>query len=270
MIGRRIGWTVPSLAVRLRGWSACTATALVLAIAMPRSASAADDGDRMMARAMAACPGAASFVAAKDAKHGKARAPERSQPTPTVPALREALLAMSREDQAARSLPMDSPDTFKRMAAVDARNLPAMKSIVAEHGFPTVAMVGRDGFDAAWLLVQHADADPAFQKDMLSRLADGDVVSAEQIALLSDRVLRAQGKPQRYGSQFEQGRDGRMVPQPIEAPVDAIDARRATMGLMPLSDYACMINAMYALPAGAENAGPRQTAPAKRAPSPRH
>ncbi|PPV06910.1 hypothetical protein XBLMG947_2128 [Xanthomonas bromi] len=44
--------------------------------------------------------------------------------------------------------------------------------VVAEHGgLPNAAQVGRDGAAAAWLLVQHADADPAFQEQVLGTLA---------------------------------------------------------------------------------------------------
>ena len=36
--------------------------------------------------------------------------------------------------------------------------------------FPARLWSAADGFDAAWLLVQHADADPAFQQRVLELL----------------------------------------------------------------------------------------------------
>ena len=50
------------------------------------------------------------------------------------------------------------------LSAVDAVHTARLKAIVAAHGWPTVAQVGQDGADAAWLLAQHADKDPAFQR----------------------------------------------------------------------------------------------------------
>jgi hypothetical protein len=86
---------------------------------------------------------------------------------------------------------------------VDTNDLQALKHIVIQDGFPTIAMVGIEGVHAAFLLTQHADGDPAFQETMLRiitpRLRDGGITGNEY-ALLTDRVLRAQGKPQRYGT----------------------------------------------------------------------
>lgn len=216
----------------------------------------ADDGDETMARVLAACPGAAKFIleghldqaSPEAAKRAEGAARNASAP-PTHPGLGAELLWMSGQDQAARQGDLNDPQVGKRMLAVDARNLPRIEKIIAEHGFPTVAMVGQDGFNAAWLLVQHADADPGFQQRTLEGLVATHQVGGEQLALLTDRVLRAQGKPQRYGSQFTAGDDGgQWIPQPIEGPVSEVDKRRASLGMMPLADYGCTINAMYRKP----------------------
>jgi len=81
-------------------------------------------------------------------------------------ALRAELLRRMDKDQAARHA--------RDMAAVeaaDADNLPWLKQLVAEHGWPGASMVGTDGAHAAWLLTQHADRDPAFQRECLGLLA---------------------------------------------------------------------------------------------------
>lgn len=81
-------------------------------------------------------------------------------------------------------------------------------------------MVGYDGVDAAWLLVQHADSDPAFQAEMLTEV--GKRVKSHELdlqlyVLLTDRVLLAQGKKQRYGTQLEISDHG-LVTRPLEDP----------------------------------------------------
>jgi hypothetical protein len=48
------------------------------------------------------------------------------------------------------------------MQAIDAENLPWLKRVIAEVGWPGKSLVGDEGASAAWLLVQHADQDPAF------------------------------------------------------------------------------------------------------------
>ncbi|MEO8367457.1 MAG: DUF6624 domain-containing protein [Pseudoxanthomonas sp.] len=184
----------------------------------------------------------ASFKNAEAERHAlPGSAPDA---TPSDQELRQELLEMERKDQSARSGDLARPQIWASIAGIDAANLARLKQIIAEHGFPDSASVGGDGFSAAWLLVQHADRDPAFQQKMLELMTAKKLLQGEQLALLTDRVLRAQGKPQRYGSQFTE-EAGHQVPQPIEAPLDELDQRRASMGMMPFADYRCSIEVLY-------------------------
>jgi hypothetical protein len=89
--------------------------------------------------------------------------------------LREELLQRSEQDQAPRGTP--EPD-FETMVSVDADNLAWLKDVVTEVGWPGRSMVGEDGAHAAWLLAQHADQDPAFQRGCLELLTQA-VASGE-------------------------------------------------------------------------------------------
>lgn len=140
-------------------------------------------------------------------------------------------------------------DTFRRKAeaaqAIDRENTAWMKQVVAEHGWPTRSMVGEDGANAAWLLVQHADADPAFQReclDLMSKLSADDV-NAMNVAYLTDRVLLAEGHKQRYGTQFATV-DGKQRPRPLEDPKN-VDRRRAEVGLGTLAEYEQLMERMH-------------------------
>ena len=42
-----------------------------------------------------------------------------------------------------------------------------IREIVSEYGWPTIDMVGKEASQAAWIIVQHADYDKAFQERML-------------------------------------------------------------------------------------------------------
>jgi hypothetical protein len=178
-------------------------------------------------------------------------------PKPSQPALRHELLAMGEADAKARNAAIADggrdPALFRAVYDVDARNLPRIKQIDAEQGFPTPAQVGSDGMHAAWLVVQHADRDPGFQMHVLEELRGRPGhggVDAQEYAALTDRVLLAQHKPQRYGTQFDPKgiRDGELKPRPMEDAV-RVDQRRAALGLPPLADYECLLRAVYKVPA---------------------
>lgn len=217
----------------------------------------AQDDDPQLAAAIAKCPGAAKYIHAEEAK----KAPAKEVPPPSDPGLHRQLLDMEKVDQDVRNA-LDSDgwtqQNVQKMLAVDAKNLPEIKRIAAAHGggLPTVAQVGADGVDAAWVLVQHADTDPAFQGEVLGQvgpLLESGGISQHDYALLTDRVLVNQGKPQRYGSQLK-AVSGRWVPKPIEAPEQDVDKRRASMGLMPLADYVC-VAAQFSPPPPADDKG---------------
>jgi hypothetical protein len=175
--------------------------------------------------------------------------------TVTRPALRKELLQMEQRDQDARDrfiaamqkgdLPDDDPTRLDALH-VDAINLRRLRHIVNQDGFPTIAMVGVDGVHAAFLLTQHADDDRAFQEKILTiitRRWQSGVFDGNGYALLTDRVLRAQGKPQVYGTQFEE-RDHDWKPEPV-ADEAHVDERRHALGLISLANYSCKIRAAY-------------------------
>ena len=126
---------------------------------------------------------------------------------------------------------MPEPD-WEIVAAIDADNLAWLKEVVAEVGWPGESMVGEDGAHAAWLLAQHADQDPAFQRRCLELLtqavASGDAAAAA-LAYLTDRVLLVEGKAQEYGTQFV-GRESGWTPRRLRDP-ETVDERRATCRL---------------------------------------
>jgi hypothetical protein len=79
--------------------------------------------------------------------------------------LRAELRRRVAADQEARRA-LDS----EAMAAADGENLPWLRQVVADVGWPGTSLVGEDGAEAAWLLAQHADRDPAFQRHCLDLL----------------------------------------------------------------------------------------------------
>ena len=63
-----------------------------------------------------------------------------------------------------------------------------------------------------------------------------DEVNQRDVAYLSDRVLVAEGKKQRYGTQLE-CRDGELVGRTDIADEENVDARRRAADMEPLATY---------------------------------
>ena len=134
---------------------------------------------------------------------------------------------------------------FFEVRIADAENTAWLKGIVNKQGWPTITDIGKDGFNAAWLLVQHADADRPFQKqclELMEKLPRNEVIPIN-VAYLTDRVLVAEGKKQKYGTQFTQV-DGKHQPQPIEDEAN-VDKRRKELGLSTMAEYTRQIEKMY-------------------------
>jgi hypothetical protein len=124
------------------------------------------------------------------------------------------------------------------MQAVDHRNTARMKELVEKHGWPTWSMVADDGTRCAWLLVQHGDHAPAFQRKCLELMRPykkNDEVFLIDLAYLTDRVLVNEGREQVYGTQFHVA-DGKQQPRPIRD-AENVDKRRKAVGMSTLKEY---------------------------------
>jgi hypothetical protein len=211
----------------------------------------------------------ALFVLLTSSAHAQeAKKREDNQPAVKQPSLRKELLAMMKEDQKVRTAvvkeltekgasmldnkPITDPavlkvvqETSRKMATVDKKNRTRLKAILAKYGWPGKTLVGKDGAHAAWLLVQHADLDLAFQKKCLKlmKAAPRGEVEPQDVAYLTDRVLVGEKKKQKYGTQFE-AHKGVLKPRPIED-VANVDKRRAEVGLPPLAEYLKTARANY-------------------------
>lgn len=156
-------------------------------------------------------------------------------------ALRRQLLAMAARDLETRERLAADGSLFNgyhpEMQAVHEANAAALARLIDRHGWPTHALVGEDGAEAAWLVAQHAISRPDFCRRCLVELraaAAAGAVPAWQPAYLEDRIHVFEGRPQRYGISFDWDEQGRMSPHAIEEP-ESVDQRRAAVGLGPLS-----------------------------------
>jgi hypothetical protein len=121
----------------------------------------------------------------------------------------------------------------------DRKNTAMLAAIVEDKGWPSIPMVGERASFNAWLLVQHADHDPAIQLKALRLMeplaAKGDV-SKRNYAYLYDRVMLKLIGKQRFGTQIG-GCDGEEYAlRPLEN-AKRLDELRAAHDLEPISEY---------------------------------
>lgn len=126
----------------------------------------------------------------------------------------------------------------------NAHHCELLKEIIAFHGWPTLSEFGQEAGLHAWIIVQHADHDVAFQKKCLNhmkQLIAHNEVEKKWIAYLYDRIKINQKKPQRYGTQVDY-KTG--LPKPLEDPLN-VDKYRAQMGLKSLDEHLDFFNNHY-------------------------
>jgi len=106
-------------------------------------------------------------------------------------ALRVELLRRYDIDRAARSDYAGAPADMARLMEMDSGNTAWLMTIVERVGWPGRSLVGADGAHAAWLLAQHADLSPLFQRrflELLRHAVERGEASSADLARLTDRV----------------------------------------------------------------------------------
>ncbi|MGL6290705.1 MAG: DUF6624 domain-containing protein [Silanimonas sp.] len=154
--------------------------------------------------------------------------------------MRRALLDLAASDAAVRH-ELESEGVLQggyhpRMEAVHRENAAQLRVLLAQYGWPNELRAGVDGAEAAWLIAQHAIGEPVFMRECRDRLAEEvDVGHApkSQLAYLDDRVRVFEGRPQRFGTQFEITPDGPRL-FPVEDP-QHLDRNRQDAGLGPVA-----------------------------------
>jgi hypothetical protein len=198
------------------------------------------------AQSVEQCPGAAAWTRSHPPLAESPQLEPRSGRAISEPELLKDLKARVESDQAARRKWVADPKNeplARSVDEIDAANLTWLRQLISEKGFPTAAQVWNEGVHLAWILLQHADQDPKLQSQLVpvleQRFATGEL-PANDLARITDRVLLASGKPQRYGTQFDWFGGEFKLPEPGR--LAEIDSERSHLGLMPLVDYVCTIS----------------------------
>ncbi len=123
-------------------------------------------------------------------------------------------------------------ELWKAIELHDSLNEIEVVAILEKYGWPSTAMVGEEGTETVFLVIQHA---PLKMQDkylpVIREAVKKGNAKASSLALLEDRVAIRHGGRQIYGTQvFGE------YPLPMIDP-DNVDKRRATVGLGPLASY---------------------------------
>jgi hypothetical protein len=130
-----------------------------------------------------------------------------------------------------------------------AHHQPLLEKIIKQYGYPGFKQVGEKSSSNFWLLVQHADAYPDFQRQVLKLMlaeVKNKNASSRNYAYLTDRVALNAGQPQEYGTQveFKGSGIGKAMPRNLRDP-EHVNQRRAAMGLETEEAYLKMSDEMH-------------------------
>ena len=168
--------------------------------------------------------------------------------------LRTELLAMEKADQDARNkcTNLKTADEqgkclYEASITIDTPNTKRLEAIFDQYGFPDTALVGRDGFNAYMILLQHTVGDELRKKSVgpIKEAFKRKELPPMDYANFIDRYRLHQGKPQLYGSGFET-KDGKLVMSKAKD-IKNLDKRRAEIGLPPIAEYVKGLEEMYHL-----------------------
>lgn len=158
--------------------------------------------------------------------------------------LREKLLEMRLRDERVREELAATGELFDgyaaKMEAVHLENARQLERLIEKNGgWLGKSLVGRDGADAAWLIVQHAISLPEFSRKclpLIEKAAAENEAEPSHAAYLHDRICFFENRPQRYGTHTDWNTEGEMEVWTLEDKAQ-VNNFRAEVNLKPLESF---------------------------------
>lgn len=121
---------------------------------------------------------------------------------------------------------------------IDRQNLIKVISLIEKCGMPTTKELSAKQMNTIWLVLQHADNENRKKYfPLLKKSAQKRDLNKSQIAIMQDRILMMDGKPQIYGSQITENQETKEFEIYKLKKPQFVDKRRAEVGLGPLKEY---------------------------------
>lgn len=163
------------------------------------------------------------------------------------PQLRRKINLLTLKDQQLRYLRINhdlhmNVDSLDQLIAIsDQHNQYEARIIIQRYGWPPIGDIGKAGANNLWLIVQHADNDILFQRQVLALMSqqlNGKDIDLENYAYLYDRIQCGLNYRQLYGTQVVWSGAGTATAFRLISQEDSVDKRRKKLGLNSLRVYA--------------------------------
>lgn len=122
------------------------------------------------------------------------------------------------------------------------------KDIFDEYGFVGYDLAGKEGSNNFWLIVQHSDHNPEFQKEVLEKMkidVDNGNAKPSNYGLLIDRFKLNTDQAQVYGTQVRYNiHTGQAYPNKLKDSLN-VNKRRKSIGLEPIETYLNEMSEMH-------------------------
>lgn len=163
--------------------------------------------------------------------------------------LKNQLEAIYVKDQTLRMLYRDAEDKFGRESeemkyfwnlvnTQDSLNELEVVEILEKRGWVGKSVIGDKANMTLWLVIQHAPLETQEKYlPLLRESVKAGESKGSRLALLEDRILMRNEKPQIYGSQIKRDSlQGELYVYPVKDP-EYVNQRRAAIGLGPIEEY---------------------------------
>ncbi|MBU0942275.1 MAG: hypothetical protein KKD36_12695 [Bacteroidetes bacterium] len=162
--------------------------------------------------------------------------------------LNKELLQMEESDQIAASNWEEKWIPYKDSTYTS--NKTRVEKMFNQYGFLGYEEIGKDGSNIFWLIVQHSDKYPDFQKKILvamDKQVNKKNTNATNYAFLYDRVQVNAGLKQKFGTQvtYDVNRTGRAIPKIGIMDSINVDLNRKKYLLEPLKEYLNQMTIMH-------------------------
>lgn len=164
-----------------------------------------------------------------------------------IKSIAEKIISLKKRDESLRSELIKkgslSDGYDPEMEALHNSNARELSQIMETIGYPTSEKVGEEASAAAWLVIQHAIGQPDFMKkaaSLFEKAVNDQKADPIGLAYLSDRIAVFEGKPQRYGTQFDWDENGEMKPNQFDN-LEKVNERRKALGLNTLEEQVKII-----------------------------
>lgn len=148
----------------------------------------------------------------------------------------QELIEMGKVDQECRK-DLTSWEKKKEMIeTLDKAHTKRLESIIRDMGLPTISKVGKKAALYAWLIAQHSPDKKFREKYLMLMKKNLDDIDPINLAMMQDRFNTENGKPQIYGTQFFQDKNGVFTLWKVRDKKN-LDSRRSKIGLPSIAEY---------------------------------